>query len=195
MSAARKAVAAVLTAGLAALTMWLYTVKPHIEDRLQDPLVSKGRIGAAVDTPDFSVKVAKVDVASAISKPSFLGTKGKVMKSLGLFVIVQAQIKSNKKPFTPGHVRLVTRGGVAYDETGRADLPDISSGFQPMLWAPATYIFEIPKDRLAGARIVVGAADLYNNLSGETSIDLGINGDRAARLAAHPTPDYALKTS
>ncbi|MFB9835683.1 hypothetical protein [Actinoallomurus acaciae] len=194
MTMARKAVAAVLTAGLAALTMWLYSVKPHIEARLQHPLVSKGRIGTAVGTTDFSVKVAKVDVASAISKPSFLD-KGKVMKSLGVFVIVQTQIKSNKKPFTPGHVRLVTRGGVAYDESGRADLPDTSSEFQPMLWAPATFIFEIPKDRLAGARLVVGTADLINNLSGETSVDLGISGDQAARLASHPTPDYELKTS
>lgn len=194
MTVARKAVAAVLTVGLAALTMWLYTVNPHIKARLQHPLVSEGRIGTAVDTTEFSVKVAKVDVASAISKPSFLD-KGKVTKSLGLFVIVQTQIRSNKKPFTPGHVRLVTRGGVAYDESGRADLPDLNSVFQPMLWAPATYIFEIPKDRLAGARLVVGTADLVNNLSGETSIDLGINGDQAARLAAHPTADYVLKTS
>jgi hypothetical protein len=194
MSVVRKGVAAVLTVGLAALTMWLYTVKPHIEGGLQHPLISKGRIGTAVDSRDFSVKVTKVDVASAISKPSFLD-KGKVLKSLGLFVIVQTQIKSNEKPFTPGHVRLVTRGGVAYDESGRPDLPDDNSQFQPMLWAPATFIFEIPKDRLAGARLVLGSADLLNDLSGETSIDLGMDGDRAARLAAHPIPDYALKTT
>jgi hypothetical protein len=194
MSVARKAVAAVLTVALAALTMWLHTVEPHIKSRVQDPLASKGRIGAAVDTPDFSVKVTKVDVAAAISKPSFLD-KSKVMKSLGLFVIVQTQIRSNKKPFTPGHVRLVTRGDVTYAESGRADLPDTSGGFEPMRWAPATYIFEIPKDRLAGARLVVGTADLLNALSGETWIDLGLDGDQAARLAAHPTADYVLKTS
>jgi hypothetical protein len=189
-----KAVTGLATVGLLAASMWLYERKPGLENRMQTPLIIHGRVGAVVDTPDFSVKVGKVDVASTISKPDFLD-KTTVMKSLGLFVIVQLDIRSNKKPFQPGNVRLVTRGGVSYDESGRSKLPGNNDTYQPMLWAPATYIFEIPKDRLSGMRLIVGEeSGLLNNLSAETDVDLGIGGDRAAQLAAHPAT-YVLKTS
>jgi hypothetical protein len=189
-----KAVAGLVTVALMAAAMWLYERKPGIENRMQTPLTIHGHIGAVVDTPDFSVKVGKVDVASAISKPSFLG-KAEIMKSLGLFVIVQMEIKSNQKPFQPGNVRLVTRGGVSYEETGRPEIPENNDEYQPMMWAPATYVFEIPKDRLAGVRLIVGESGLLNNLSAETEVDLGIDGGRAAQLAAHPAPAYVLKTT
>jgi hypothetical protein len=193
MSAARKVVAGVLTAALMALAMWLYTFEPHIEGRLQDPITSSGRIGSVVTNPDFSVKVRRVDVASSITKASFL--KPQVMQSIGLFLIVQLDIRSNKKPFAPGHVRLTTRGGVSFTESGRAALPGVNDGFQPLLWAPATFIFEVPKDHLAGARLILGNSALLNQLSAETSVDLGIDGDRAAQLSAHPAATYNLKTS
>jgi hypothetical protein len=189
-----KAAAGLVAVAMMAAAMWLYEHKPGLEDRMQDPLSIHGHIGAVVDTPAFSVKVEKVDVASVISKPAFLG-KAETMKSLGLFVIVQANIKSNKKPFQPDNVRLLTRGGVSYDETGRSELPDISDEYQPMLWAPARYFFEVPKDRLAGMRLIMGESGLINNLSAETQVDLGIDGDRAAQLATHPAPVYVLKTT
>jgi hypothetical protein len=189
----KKIVAAVLTVALMAAAMWLYTFKPHLQDRSQHPLTTHGHIGAVVDNRDFSVKVGQVDVASTISKPDFLD-KTEVMRSLGIFVVVQLQIKSDKKPFQPGHVRLETRGGVSYEETGRAAIPDSNDDYQPMLWAPAKYIFEIPKDRLAGARLIIGESDLQNELSAETNVDLGLDGAKAARLAAHPAASYVLKT-
>jgi hypothetical protein len=193
VSAARRLVAGLLTAALMALAMWLYTFKPHLEAGVQDPITTSGRIGSVVDNPVFSVKVDKVDVASSITKSSFL--KPQVMPSIGLFLIVRLDIKSNKKPFQPGHVRLVTGGGLSYTDSGRAALPSVTGDFQPMLWAPATYIFEVPKDRLAGARLIVGESALLNQLSAETSIDLGIDGRRAAQLRAHPSATYTLKTT
>jgi hypothetical protein len=194
VSALRKAVAAVLTVALAALAMWLYTLKPHLESRLQEPLATSGRIGAAVRVPDFTVKVDKVDVAGALTKPAVFGSPT-VMRSPGWFVIVHAQVQGNKKPILPGHIRLVTRGGLAYDESGRTAIFSSYGSAQPLLWTPVTYIFEIPKDRLAGVRLVVGTTALLDQLSGEASIDLGVDGARAARLAAHPPAAYVLKNS
>lgn len=189
----RKAVAAVLTVGLMAAAMWLYTFKPHLEDKAQHPLMSHGRLGAVVGNRDFSVKVSRVDVASAITKPDALATPT-VMRSLGIFLIVQAQIKSNEKPFMTGHVRLETQSGDEYGPSGRAAIPDSDNEYQPMLWGPAQYVFEIPKDRLAGARLVIGSAALQNELSAETNVDLGLSGAKGARLAAHPVASYELKT-
>jgi hypothetical protein len=193
--APRKIIAGLLTAGLMALAMWLYTFEPQLEAKEQNPLVSSGHIGSAVDNPDFSVKVGKVDVAKAITKPSFLHEKAQVMPSLGIFVIVRLEIKSNQKPFRPGDPKLITRGGVSYDESGRPAIPTSSDDYQPMLWAPATYIFEIPKDRLAGARLVIGSSELLSQLSAQTEVDLGIDDGEAAQLLAHASPAYALKTT
>lgn len=192
MTLARKAVSGVLTAGLLALAMWLYTFKPHLEAGVQNPITTSGRAGEVVANRVFSVKVGKIDVAGSLTKPGF--PKSVVMPTPGLFLIVQLDIKSNRKPFQPGHVRLVTRGGVSYDESGRTAVFTSDDTYQPMLWAPATYIFEIPKDRLAGARLIVGESALLNQFSAETSVDLGIDGARAARLSAHPAPTYELKT-
>jgi hypothetical protein len=193
VNAVTKVVSAVLTVALMAAAMWLYDRKPHLKAGALHPLLTEGSIGSVVTTRDFSVKVGGVVVAAAIQKPDF--PTPQVMKTPGLFLIVQAQDRSERRPFTPGHVRLVTRGGVAYQESGRAALPSAGDTLQPMLWTPVTYIFEIPKDRLAGARLVVGEADLLNQLSGETDVDLRIDADRAAQLSAHPTPTYALKTT
>jgi hypothetical protein len=193
VNAVTKAVSAVLTVALMVAAMWLYGRKPHLKAGNLKPLLAQGHIGAVVTTGDFSVKVGSVVVAASIQKPDF--PKPQVMKTPDLFVIVQAQARSEHRPFQLGHVRLLTRGGVAYQESGRAALPSSDGMLEPMLWTPATYIFEIPKDRLAGARLVVGEADLLNQLSGETDVDLRIDGGKAARLSAHPTPTYALKST
>lgn len=192
MNAVVKVVSAVLTVALMAGAMWLYDRKPHLKAGALNPLLSHGGIRSVVTTHDFSVKVGSVDVAAAIQKPDF--PQPKIIKTPGIFVIVQAQVRSEQRPFQLGHVRLVARGGVAYQESGRPDLPSEGDTLQPMLWTPATYIFEIPKDRLAGARFIVGEADLFNQLSGETDVDLHIDGAKAARLSAHPSPVYALKS-
>lgn len=191
MSAIQKAAAAVLTVALLAGAMWLYDRKPHLKDGATKPLLSRGHIGAVVASREFSVKVGRVDVASTIQKPDF--PKPLVMKSLGVFVIVQADVRSEHRPFQLGHARLLTRGGVTYDETGRTALPEASDTYEPMLWTPTRYIFEIPKDRLAGIRLVVGEGGLLTQLSGTTDIDLRVDGDEAAQLAAHPAATYVLK--
>jgi hypothetical protein len=189
-------VAGVVSLGLMAGAMWLYHVQPRLKDRLQKPIAAHGRAGAVVGNSVFSVKVGKVDVATAIAKPVGIVDKTKIiMPSLGLFVIVQMQIRSNEKPFQPGHVRLGTRGGVTYDESGRTDIFTAHNDFQPMLWGPATFIFEIPKDRLAGSHVLVGQPGLLDNLSGETDVDLGIDGSRAAQLLAHASSAYPLPTT
>jgi len=189
-----KAATGVLSLALMAAAMWLYGLKPHLEDRMQKPISSTGNAGAVVGNSVFSVKVDKVDVATAIAKTSF-GDKPKIMPSLGIFVIVHLEIRSNRKPFDPGHARLMTRGGVSYDESGRSDIFGLNNGYQPMLWGPATYVFEIPKDRLAGARLIVGQSGLLDQLSAQADVDLGIDRPKAAQLIAHASPAYVLKST
>ena len=193
MNAVTKVLSGIAAAALMAAAMWLYGFKPHLQADLQNPLAEGGSIGTVVGNRVFSVKVDRVDVATSIVKPDPLSTP-KPIPSLGVFVIVSMEIRSNQKPFQPGNVRLATRGGLTYDESGRPDLPSNSDDFQPMLWGKATYIFEIPKDRLAGARLYVGVSDLNDQLSAENDVDLKIDDAQAARLVAHASV-YTLKTT
>lgn len=194
MNGPLRIVSAIVALGLLGAAMWLDDRKSHLQDRMGKPLVSHGRIGAVVDNPVFSVKVGRVDVAGAISKDDPLG-KPSPMPSLGVFVIVYAQIKSNQKPYDPNNVRLTTRGGLSYDESGRSSITTFNSGYEPMLWGDATWVFEIPKDRLAGIHLVIGDLELVSQLSAETDVDLGVDGAKATQLLAHLPGDYVLKNT
>ncbi|GAB3988008.1 hypothetical protein GCM10029978_109160 [Actinoallomurus acanthiterrae] len=178
---------------LMAAAMWLHGDKPRQDAKMLDPIASRGRIGAVVSNRVFSVQVDRVDVATAIVKDSIV--KRTAVPSPGLFVIVYLRIKSNQKPFTPGHVRLTTPGGLSYDESGRPDISGRSGSYEPMFWSPASYVFEIPKDRLAGARFIVGDSNLLNQLSAEADVDLGIDARKAADLIGRAPRDYVLKTT
>lgn len=194
MSVGSRVASGVVSVGLLASAMWLYGYEPRLRSRLTTPIASEGRIGAQVDNRVFSVRVDRVDVATGIVKAGVL-RDSPPMRSLGVFVIVHLRIRSNQKPFDPGHARLITRGDVAYAESGRPELSVRNGGYQPMIWGETTYVFEIPKDRLAGARLAVGEARLLDQLSAECRVDLGIDRKRAAELLARPPADYRLRTT
>jgi hypothetical protein len=178
---------------LFALAMWFTNLKPHLDGKLQHPLIGHGRIGQVTGNRVFSVKVTRVDVASAVVKDQT--PRDLRMYTPGIFVIVTLNARSNREPLQLGHIRLVTRGGVSYDETGRTRIPDLPGSLEPLLWRSQQYVFEIPKDRLAGARFVAGQDGILNNLSAETEIDLGLSHAEASRLLARPVTDFALKPS
>ncbi|MCO6011758.1 hypothetical protein NE236_43110 [Actinoallomurus purpureus] len=185
-------VASWLTAAVfMAAAMWLHARKPHLDAGLQNPISTTGRAGTVVGNRVFSVAVDRVDVASAIVDDGL--TTRKTMLSPGVFVIVYLRIRSNQKPFTPGHVRLAARGGLSYDESGRTAISDTSGTYEPMLWGNASYVFEIPKDRLAGARLIVGESAPLDQLSAQADVNLGIDGRKAAELIAHAPRDYVIK--
>ncbi|MEV0409129.1 hypothetical protein [Actinoallomurus sp. NPDC050550] len=193
MNTVVRAVSWLVAVALMAAAMWLHGVKPRQDAKMLDPIVSRGRIGTVVGNRVFSVQVDRVDVATAIVKDSILNRTA--VPSPGLFVIVYLRIKSNQKPFTPGHVRLTTRGGLSYDESGRPDISGRSDTYEPMLWGPASYVFEIPKDRLAGARLIIGESDVLSQLSAEVDVDLGVDARKAADLIGRAPRDYVLKTT
>lgn len=187
-------VSGAVSVALMAAAMWLYTFKPHLQARMQTPLAARGHIGAVVGNRVFSVKVDKVDVATSITKQDVFSTPAP-MPSLGIFVIVSARLRSNEKPFQVGGVRLATRGGLSYQESGRPAIPSGGADYEPMLWGKATFVFEIPKDRLAGARLVVGEQQFMTQLSAQAVVDLGIDDAQAERLLSHASGSYVLKTT
>lgn len=194
MTVLQRVLSGLASVALGALAMWFTSVKPHLVARLQTPLLAQGRLGTVVDNRVFSVKVDRVDVASGIVKHDSLSADRR-MTTPGIFVITYVSAKSDLKPLRLGHARLSTRGGLSYDETGRTEILTPDASLEPMLWRSTYYVFEIPKDRLAGARLIVGQSDLIDNLSAQTAVDLGLTPSRTARLLAAPPTDYALTSS
>jgi hypothetical protein len=194
MTAARAVVSALVAAALCAAAMWLWGRQPDLEANSMNPLRTYGRIGAVVKNDVFSVRIDRYDVAASITTTS-LSAGAHVAD--GLFLVVHFQARAEQRPYTMGHVRLETRDGRTYNEGGRIGLLTKPDGtYQPMLWESGTLVFEVPKDRLAGARVVIGQTEgtLVNDLSAENVIDLGIDNAKAARLAARPAANYQLSS-
>jgi hypothetical protein len=192
MTAARTVVSAIVAAALCAAAMWLWRRQPDLEANSLNPLRTYGRIGAVVKNDVFSVRIDHYDVAASITTAS--ATSGNHIAD-GLFVLVHFQARAERRPFTMAHVRLETRDGRRYDEGGRIGVVTKADGtYQPMVWGSGTLVFEVPKDRLAGARVVIGQYEgtSVNDLSAENVIDLGIDRAKAAQLAAHPAANLQL---
>jgi hypothetical protein len=185
----REVVSALVATALCGAAMWLWQLHPHLEANMQEPLQTHGRIGQVVKNDVFSVRVDRFDVTTSLTK-RFATT---AQRTDGVFLIVHLRARAERKPYTMGHARLVTPDGLEYKEGGRTGITaDASETYQPMLWSAGSLLFELPKDRLAGARMVVGVSDPLNQLSAESVIDLGIDKAKAAQLATRPLTNYEL---
>ena len=193
MTVLRKVASAVAATALLALATWFAYVEPHLDADLQDPIPNHGAAGHVVSNRVFSVVVDRVDVARSLAT-GFASDDKPASPTPGIFVIVYLRARSKRQPMTLGHVRLTTRDGLHYAESGRVSvLTKNSDTVEPMLWTKATYLFELPKDQLAGLHLIVGQADLLNQLSAEADIDLRISTADARRMLAHPADDYRIR--
>jgi hypothetical protein len=190
----RKALAAVASIALLALAMWLYARLPTDEER-QGPITTEGRPGQDVRTAEFTVRVRDVRLARSVAGryPSLgdkpIGTKG-------IFVIVYATVTSLNTPIQLDYAELRTADGLSYDATGRLDLGIANQkAFQPLFATPRVFAFEVPPDKLAGARLVAGHwyAPFLRVYVPEVSIDLGLTAVTAPRLAAMAPFEYVVK--
>lgn len=183
--------AGIIGAALLVVAMVLYTIKPDLEATSLDPIRTTGAIGEEITTPVFTVKAGRVDVAKSVKSGGILGQQ---VRTDGIFVIVQLQAKSNKEPFRMNYVRLETPGGFSYDSSDRTGV-FAATDLEPLIWSKAVETFEIPKDRLAGARLVVRDLSLLPELSAEIAVDLGITETKAAAMIGSAPEGYEFPRS
>lgn len=191
MNALIRVGAGIIGAALLVVAMVLHTIKPDLEATALDPIRTSGAIGAEITTPTFTVKATQVDVARSVKSSGILG---QLVRTDGIFVIVQLQAKSNKEPFRMNYVRLETPGGFIYDSSDRTGV-FASTDLEPLIWSKTVETFEIPKGRLAGARLVVRDLSLLPELSAEIAVDLGITETKAAAMIRSAPEGYKLPGS
>ncbi|MFD0852577.1 hypothetical protein ACFQ07_10100, partial [Actinomadura adrarensis] len=141
---------------LLAGAMWLYTLRAEVDADELAPIREQGEIGEEVENRDFRITVDRVDVARSLRSASTLSTAPPA-ETAGLFVIVRVRGMSRTEPLELRSIALETHGGHSYLPNPRigTSMPPAPQ-FQPMIWTRAAYLFEIPRERLAGARLVAG---------------------------------------
>ncbi|MGH3239945.1 MAG: hypothetical protein ACRDNL_06165 [Spirillospora sp.] len=179
---------------LLAGAMWMYTLKPQVRASELDPIRSGGTIGEEVGNRDFSVRVEKVDAARSLAPGLTLGNPPPVGTD-GIYLIVRVRATSHREPLELRTATLETPGGYEFTADPRGSV--VSGGspptFQPMIWTPTAFVFELPKNRVEGAHLVVGTGGLLPQLSAAADIDLGLNGGRADELVQRATDRYDLR--
>ncbi|MCW2916553.1 MAG: hypothetical protein JWN52_4621 [Actinomycetia bacterium] len=180
---------AVVGTALLALAMWFHQVEPQARSHDLQPLRNSGRIGQDVSNSVFSIRVERVELAKSLKASGSLASQKNITTD-GIFLIIHLQAKATQKPYTLDQVRLES-GGYTFTGNGRAGTLDSTVGtFEPMIWRKAVVSFEIPRNRLAGARLVVGESGLLTQLTAEAAVDLGITPAKAGEMIAHAIEGY-----
>ncbi|GAA1807363.1 hypothetical protein [Actinomadura chokoriensis] len=179
---------------LLAGAMWLHSVRPEIRAAALDPIRTGGTIGEEVATRDFSVRVDGVAAARSLAPGFSLGGKPPVGTD-GVYLIVRLSATAAREPLQLRSAELETPGGYTFREDPRTAAVSVSQPtFQPMIWTSTKLVFELPEDRVEGARLVVGTGGLLPQLSSAADIDLGLGEDRAADLLRKATERYEVRT-
>ncbi|MFI0410721.1 hypothetical protein [Actinomadura sp. 3N508] len=179
---------------LLAGAMWMYSLKPKVEAQELEPIRGGGTVGEEVRNRDFSVRVEKVEAAKSLAPGLSFGNPPAVGTD-GIYLIVRVRATSHREPLELRTAELETPGGFTFKEDPRtgSSAGGAQPTFQPMIWTPTAFVFELPKKRLEGAHLVVGTGGLLPQLSAAADIDLGLSGDRADELIRNAPERYDVR--
>lgn len=179
---------------LLAGAMWMHSLKPHVRAAELDPIRGGGSVGEEVRNRDFSVRVEKVEAAKSLAPGLSLGNPPPVGTD-GIYLVVRVRATSHREPLELRTAELETPGGFTFKDDPRPS--SVSGGaqptFQPMIWTPTVFVFELPKKRLEGAHLIVGTGGLLPQLSAAADIDLGLTAAKADELIRNAPDRYDIK--
>ncbi|WP_344908039.1 hypothetical protein [Actinomadura meridiana] len=179
---------------LLAGAMWLHTLQPQVRAAELEPIRNGGTIGEDVGNRFFSVRVEKVEAARSL-KPGFsIGNRPPVGTD-GIYLVVRVRATSHREPLELRTAELETPGGFTFRDDPRTSTAASGSQptFQPMIWTPTVFVFELPKERLRGAHLIVGTGGLLPQLSAAADIDLGLTDGAVNELVPHARDGYDVE--
>ncbi|MFI0450886.1 hypothetical protein [Actinomadura sp. 6N118] len=184
--------AGVVGCALLAAAMWFHSLKPKVEADVIDPIRASGKVGKVITNRDFKLQLERVVVARSLKQGLSSSTQPPVGTD-GVFVVVSGRAMSQKKPISLNTAVLETRDGYKYKKAQRPGVYAVDpSDLAPLLWGKLTFYFEIPKERLAGARVVVSQSSLFLAPNAATEVDLGISESRAEEMIRGAVQNYDL---
>lgn len=181
---------ALLVLAVLAAVVWLRRHEPSYSERVA-PVRVAGEPGRRVEARNFAVEVdtARLTVAKTLRGPpaTSLATEPVLVRTPGVWLSVPARIEALREE---GMVSAIVRSrdGLVYN-SGGSDRPkaprlNLDDRFvAPGLPEEGHYFFELPPDRLQGARILLYWGGLTPGSNDAlVDIDLGIDAEQARAL-------------
>lgn len=204
---ARRVASGAIMVVLLAAAMVVYSQHERSYDKEYAPLSSSGSVGETVASGPFRLRVDKVTVAGSVSQGAYHGYGPPLRPaSSAIFVLVDGRIQADSE---------ATKLPTVYLESGDTHFTPSDKGTQkkftdavaePGYWTAGSWLFEIPRDALAGVRLVVSPRAMDDNpapvrvfphygfeLTPQAEVDLGITGAKADSLLAHPAQKAPYK--
>ncbi|WP_405144295.1 hypothetical protein OG589_41420 [Sphaerisporangium sp. NBC_01403] len=178
----RRTVSAVV--GLALVCAAVY-VQTHVltTDQRREPLTVSGGMHQELRTSHFSARLERVEFARSVRVKKKYGTEDATPDEV--FLIAKVGLTAPRRPLRLT-AHLVTADGLSFEPTDRVDLSATlgDKDIQPGWWRSGFYFFDIPADKVAGARVVVAEpATLFGtDFMPETAMDLGLDQAKARQM-------------
>ncbi|GGK94867.1 hypothetical protein Sme01_57600 [Sphaerisporangium melleum] len=169
--------AAVLGVALAAGAVYAQTFTMSADQR-RAPLTFSAGPRQDVRTDHFSARLERVEFARSVRVKRTYATDEATTDQV--FLIIKIGATGARRPLQLAPF-LVTADGLRFNATDKVNptATITEKWVQPGWWRSALCFFEVPPDKIAGARVVV--QEKVNDLAGdqylpETSFDLGLTG-------------------
>lgn len=150
---ARLAGAAALTLVLLAAAVWLHG-RLRMPLQRQAPLAVRGTVNDQLQTRNLRFTVTRARVAKPVTLVTSAGRSR--LETSGVFVLVEVNAMALTEPTTLATVMLTTADGRRYQPSDRLR-GATSDRLDPLLTTRTRYLFEIPADSQAGARLSTSA--------------------------------------
>lgn len=155
---------------------------PISNDRVAQ-IVTRGKLGETVDTGGFKLTVHKVQTTTTLTTAETFGSTG-AQVTKDTWLVLDATVVGDWRPATYDDARLETGGGYSYRSSDRFAGGVVTEDLiQPGIARRGMIVFELPKDRLAGAKLRLGRSQSEDVRLGPAAlVDLKIDDAKAAQL-------------
>ncbi|MEV7966561.1 hypothetical protein AB0O34_11340 [Sphaerisporangium sp. NPDC088356] len=178
----RRTVSAVVGLALVCAAVYVQTYVLTVDQR-RAPLTVSGGMHQELRTSHFSARLERVEFARSVRVKKQYGTEEATADQV--FLIAKVGLTSPRRPLRiTAHV--ITADGLRFEPTDRVDAGATlgDKWIQPAWWRSGFYFFDLPVDKVAGARVVVAEpATLFGtDYMPEIALDPGLDQAKARQL-------------
>jgi hypothetical protein len=190
----------IATVAVLAAIVLLRKAEPGYEQKIA-PIPVQGHVGVRVVARNFAVTVKRVKLARGYQvAPGLFETAPRILKPDGIWMSALMEVEALSAPGIV-NAQLRTRDGLVYVASGpeRPDVDEFNLSQKQLataLPASGAYFFDVPPDRLQGARLQFhwGAVGGYpEGMDHLVEIDLGLDAAAARKLQAEAQPVIDLR--